>query len=109
MLQKGLPDHRQGVGRQDVVVVEEQHGVSVGEVQRGVGGLGDSLGLGVDGQSDPRVAGAGLAQDLLDLLKARTVIGDAQGPAGVGLGLHRSDGRPQVFGPRIVHRHDHGH
>ena len=44
---EGLPDQRQDVRRQFVVMVEEQGDLRLGQVERGVGGQGDALGFSV--------------------------------------------------------------
>ncbi len=89
-----------------IVVVEEQGDIRLRlrQRQRGVGGPRHPLGLGIGGQPDARI-GRRLPQHLAHGGRARAVVGDAQGPGRIGLGLDGSDGLPQMFGSGIVHGH----
>ena len=99
-------DHRQGVGREQVVVVEEGHELAARQRERGVAGRRDA--------ARPRAAHhphAWVARVLLqqrrDVGGARAVVGDAQLPVRVDLRQHRVERGPQVRRAGIVDRHDH--
>ncbi len=67
---EGAADRGQGVGGQEVVMVEEYGRLAVRQRQGGVGGPGHALGLGVDSHPDTRVGGLGPAKDFAHHFRA---------------------------------------
>ncbi len=100
-------DHGQCVRGQHIVVVEEHDRLPVGQGQGGVAGLGHAPGLVVDHQPDAEIGGLGLGKDFAHPFRAGAVVGDAEGPAGIGLAPDGGDGLLQMLWARIVHRHHH--
>ncbi len=97
----------QGVGRQQVVMVEEGGDLAVRQGQGGIGGRGDALRRLVTDDPDALVPGGGLAQDPAHFLGRGAIVTDAQPPVGVDLIAHRLDRRPEMSRSGIVHRHQH--
>ncbi len=98
-------DHGQSVGRQHIVMVQEQRHLTVRCVHRRVGGRHNALRRIEPDQIDPRIAGGLGSQDLSDLRRRRTVVHDAQPPVAVDLPAHLTEAIASVRRARIVHRH----
>ncbi len=105
---EGPADHRQGVGRQKIVVVEKDGDVSLGQRHGGVGRGGHAPGAVVTNQTHARIGGRPI-ENAPHLGRDRAVVGDAQAPAAVGLAHDGIDGGLQMLGPRVMHRHQDRH
>ena len=96
----------QGMRRQQVVVVHQRDVVAGGDFQRRIGGCRDVAVLFAEDELDARILGCQLGQQFTHGGVGRGVIGDADFPVRVDLGLDRFDGLAQVVQRRVVDGHD---
>ena len=92
--------------RQQVVVVHQRDVVAGGDFQRRIGGCRDVAVLFAEDELDARILGSQLGQQCTHGGVGRGVIGDADFPVRIDLGLNRFNGLTQVVQRRVVDGHD---
>jgi len=101
----GLVDCGQGLGCEQIVVVQQGDKVAAGHGEGGIGIAGNTQVLGQALVGDPVVLGGQSGDLRLDTVLI-TAVGEAELPMGVCLGLDRGDHRGQMVRLGIVERHD---
>ena len=98
----GLGDMEEGVGGEDIVVIEEGNVLAGSEFEGGVG-RGGYVAVGfAHGKLDAGIRLGGGAEFFNDVLVGRAVIGEAEFPVGVDLGFDAVDELVEELGRRII-------